>query len=571
MNKLKGNASSPSIDSEGYIYIGSWGGIILKADKARGKIIWEKNLDANIASSPAIGIDKKLYIGANNDTFYCVNTDSGNIIWTFKGGGDYLSSPVIRDNGLIYVGSHDGYLYALQGSGKIADSPWPMFGQNAQRTGRAYDSDNDSLPDYKERQLGTNPESNDTDSDGVLDNYEVVQGSDPLDSNSTLPKSGAPGITINNVYATQEKTQVLNQASIEIQSAFANATILYTMDGSDPSEGNVYEGPITLNQSATLRAIAFSEDFSQQSEALYSYQIEVLSTFKVNAATPGGGTVTVTPTLDSYPDGTPVTITASPDEGWKFLGWEGLSEDTATVELTVSEDLNVSALFGGALTVSKLGKGDIQIVPEKEHYPYGTTVQVYAQPADGYYLSRWVVGSEGSLPVTTVVVNQPNQKLTGLFGKLPAGKVSLGITIVGEGSVAVEPNKNLYDKGEQVTLTATPEGQGEFLGYSGGVVAEERITTFAMSDQVNVEAKFLNLKKGLVAYYPFNGNADDESGNGNDGTVNGAKVSIDRHDEIGKAYIFDGKDDYIVVEGSSWPSGNSGRSVSVWFKARSTN
>ena len=27
--------------------------------------------------------------------------------------------------------------------------------------------------------------------------------------------------------------------------------------------------------------------------------------------------------------------------------------------------------------------------------------------------------------------------------------------------------------------------------------------------------------KGLVAYYPFNGNANDESGNGNDGTVNG--------------------------------------------------
>jgi hypothetical protein len=27
---------------------------------------------------------------------------------------------------------------------------------------------------------------------------------------------------------------------------------------------------------------------------------------------------------------------------------------------------------------------------------------------------------------------------------------------------------------------------------------------------------------GLVAWYPFNGNANDESGNGNNGTVNGA-------------------------------------------------
>ncbi|MEN9948061.1 MAG: hypothetical protein RL106_884, partial [Bacteroidota bacterium] len=30
---------------------------------------------------------------------------------------------------------------------------------------------------------------------------------------------------------------------------------------------------------------------------------------------------------------------------------------------------------------------------------------------------------------------------------------------------------------------------------------------------------------GLVAWYPFNGNANDESGNGNDGVVNGATLA----------------------------------------------
>jgi hypothetical protein len=34
---------------------------------------------------------------------------------------------------------------------------------------------------------------------------------------------------------------------------------------------------------------------------------------------------------------------------------------------------------------------------------------------------------------------------------------------------------------------------------------------------------------GLVAWYPFNGNANDESGNGNDGTVNGATLTADRN------------------------------------------
>ena len=33
---------------------------------------------------------------------------------------------------------------------------------------------------------------------------------------------------------------------------------------------------------------------------------------------------------------------------------------------------------------------------------------------------------------------------------------------------------------------------------------------------------------GLMAWYPFNGNATDESGNGNDGTNYGASLSSDR-------------------------------------------
>ena len=50
---------------------------------------------------------------------------------------------------------------------------------------------------------------------------------------------------------------------------------------------------------------------------------------------------------------------------------------------------------------------------------------------------------------------------------------------------------------------------------------------------------------GLVAWYPFDGNASDMSGNGNHGTVNGATLGYDRHGEVGKAYSFDRVDDYI--------------------------
>jgi len=70
---------------------------------------------------------------------------------------------------------------------------------------------------------------------------------------------------------------------------------------------------------------------------------------------------------------------------------------------------------------------------------------------------------------------------------------------------------------------------------------------------------------GLVGWWPFNGNANDESGNGNHGTVNGATLTTDRFGDSGKAYRFDGVDDYISTNFLP-PTGTNSRSISVWFK-----
>jgi len=55
---------------------------------------------------------------------------------------------------------------------------------------------------------------------------------------------------------------------------------------------------------------------------------------------------------------------------------------------------------------------------------------------------------------------------------------------------------------------------------------------------------------GLVGYWPFNGNANDESGNLNHGTVNGATLTTDRNGVANKAYSFDGINDNILVNNS---------------------
>jgi hypothetical protein len=69
---------------------------------------------------------------------------------------------------------------------------------------------------------------------------------------------------------------------------------------------------------------------------------------------------------------------------------------------------------------------------------------------------------------------------------------------------------------------------------------------------------------GLVGYWPFNGNANDESGNGNNGTVNGATLTTDRFGVANKAYNFDGVNDFIDLQNLT---SNLNFSVSLWFNA----
>lgn len=70
---------------------------------------------------------------------------------------------------------------------------------------------------------------------------------------------------------------------------------------------------------------------------------------------------------------------------------------------------------------------------------------------------------------------------------------------------------------------------------------------------------------GLVGWWPFNGNANDESGNGNNGTVNGATLTADRFGNSSKAYNFDGINDDISVQGLQNININSKISISAWI------
>jgi uncharacterized protein (TIGR02145 family) len=71
---------------------------------------------------------------------------------------------------------------------------------------------------------------------------------------------------------------------------------------------------------------------------------------------------------------------------------------------------------------------------------------------------------------------------------------------------------------------------------------------------------------GLIAHYPFDGNANDISGNGYNGTVESASLTSDRNGEPNKAYYFNGVSNRITTNFKP----TNVNTISLWFNAEST-
>jgi hypothetical protein len=125
-------------------------------------------------------------------------------------------------------------------------------------------------------------------------------------------------------------------------------------------------------------------------------------------------------------------------------------------------------------------------------------------------------------------------------------------------------------------LTVNAYNADNVLAYSGSTIVTinpgEETTVYLHLDPATGSLRVIvtwgsNLYDGLVAYYPFNGNADDESGNDNNGIVYGASLTEDRFGNEDQAYSFDGLNDFIVIN-SNFPLKKV--SVSVWIKPNTT-
>lgn len=101
--------------------------------------------------------------------------------------------------------------------------------------------------------------------------------------------------------------------------------------------------------------------------------------------------------------------------------------------------------------------------------------------------------------------------------------------------------------------------------HDGNLVYDKRSALYVDDVSLTIDAEPFPIYQ-LAAYYPFSGDAQDASGNGNDGIVTGASLTTDRFGHPDSAYHFDGIDDYISVRYDSSLSFPHDMTAAAWIQ-----
>ena len=211
----------------------------------------------------------------------------------------------------------------------------------------------------------------------------------------------------------------------------------------------------------------------------------------------GNGTVTSDPPgidcgtdcIEIYDSGTRVTLTPTPDPGSTFVGWAGGS-DCADGIVTMNKDKNCIAIFGPfTLTVTQDGGGDGTITSDPPGidcgadcsalFPSATVVTLNATPDPGSTFEGWTGDPDCEDGAVTM---DADKTCTAIFGPFTLTVTKDG---GGDGTVTSEPPgidcgadcNALFPSATVVTLTATPDADSTFDGWSGDPDCEDGAVT----------------------------------------------------------------------------------------------
>ncbi|MCR5267440.1 MAG: InlB B-repeat-containing protein, partial [Lachnospiraceae bacterium] len=212
--------------------------------------------------------------------------------------------------------------------------------------------------------------------------------------------------------------------------------------------------------------------------------------YYVCVTTDGHGTASASPV--SGKPGEVITLSATPDEGWRLKEWQVISGsvtiDAAGKFSLGNSNVSVKAIFeelplvDHTVTVTVDGNG--RASASKNVGRTGEEVTLSATPDEGYYFKGWEVIAGGvTIKDNKFRIGSENVEIKAVFTALPVNTYSVSIWTVGNGTASATPATG--KTGTRVTLTAAPDADYAFKEWqviSGDVTIEDNSFTIGSQD-----------------------------------------------------------------------------------------
>lgn len=225
-------------------------------------------------------------------------------------------------------------------------------------------------------------------------------------------------------------------------------------------------------------------------------------TLSTKANPTAGGSIT--PDGGTYAKGLKVSVTATPNTGYRFDRWEGgASGSSPNVQVTMDSNTNLVAYFAKtfSVTVSSSPTQGGTITPAGGNFDEGNSVTLIATPAQYYAFNGWAGDGSGTNDHLTMKMDS-NKQITASFVK------KLGSLVVQSdppGSGTTDPISGTYEAGSQKTVTASPATGYRFDHWGGGTSGTANPVNVIMDGNKNVTAYFTKLYTLTLAASPSDG------------------------------------------------------------------
>ncbi len=383
-----------------------------------------------------------------------------------------------------------------------------------------------------------------------------VVGMTQADAVNAIISAGLTTGAVTQMYDSTPAGQVISQTPVAGTSVQAGSSVALTVSlgpapmfnltssvngghgalAVSPSSGHYAQGTVvilTATPDANYRVLAWhgtdndaartnTNTVTMNADRTVSVEFELIPTYSITARVDSlGGVINLDPDQNSYLEGTTVTASATPSNGWRFDHWEGDASGTnQSTIIRVDSNKTIIAVFIRVYTLSASVIGSYgSISPTSGTYAQGTVITITATPYSGYRIKAWHGTDNDTLTTATnTVTMNANRTVTVEYEQiiytLTAGTSSQGG--IG-GIVSLNPDGGSYLMGTQVTAISIPQqgwwfdhwedGSGTNIGTSPTLVISmvSNKTIIAVFNQTPHFTLSASVTGGHGAVYPVSG------------------------------------------------------------------